>query len=237
MTKNRLNGVRCQICKKQKNPGEMIPAELVSESVAEIIRKEYPDWSSEGAICISDLNDFRAKYVKNILQQEKGELSVPEKQVVESLEERELLSRNVNTEFDKGLKYGERMADRLSDIAGSWKFIIGFAFVLVIWIILNTVILLSHSFDPYPFILLNLVLSCLAAIQAPIILMSQNRQEAKDRLQAENDYKTNLKAELEIRHLHNKIDHLIKSQWQRLLEIQEIQTELIEEFTHNKNRK
>ncbi|MEJ2066841.1 MAG: DUF1003 domain-containing protein, partial [Deltaproteobacteria bacterium] len=88
--------------------------------------------------------------------------------------------------------------------------------------------LILKPFDPYPFILLNLVLSCLAAIQAPIIMMSQNRQEDKDRLQSQHDYLVNLKAELEIRHLHDKVDHLINNQWQRLLEIQEIQTELME---------
>ena len=94
--------------------------------------------------------------------------------------------------------------------AGSWRFIIGFAIILIIWIVLNSVILLWKPFDPYPFILLNLVLSCIAAIQAPIILMSQNREEAKDRLRSEHDYRVNLKAELEIRHLHEKMDHLLK---------------------------
>ena len=116
-------------------------------------------------------------------------------------------------------------------MVGSWGFIISFMVVLVIWIIMNSIVLLSRPFDPYPFILLNLVLSCIAAIQAPIILMSQNREEAKDRLRAEHDYQVNLKAELEIRHLHEKLDHLLVNQWQRLLEIQEIQTELMSELT------
>lgn len=120
--------------------------------------------------------------------------------------------------------------DRLAEIAGSWMFIISFFIALVVWIAINSMLLIWRPFDPYPFILLNLVLSCLAAIQAPIILMSKNRQTDKDRLQAEYDYKVNLKAELEIRNLHEKIYHLLVYQWQRLLEIQQIQIELMEEL-------
>jgi uncharacterized membrane protein len=223
--------VICQICKKQKRMSEVVPAELVSEPVVEVIRKTYPDWSSDGFICIPDLNDLRAKYVKDVIESEKGELSDLEKQVMKSLQEEEILAQNVNLEFERGLTLGQKLADRLSDFAGSWTFIIGFIIVLVIWILINIVVLVSKAFDPYPFILLNLVLSCLAAIQAPVILMSQNRQEQKDRLRAESDYRTNLKAELEIRHLHEKLDHLIRNQWQRLLEIQEVQTDLMEELS------
>jgi uncharacterized membrane protein len=106
--------------------------------------------------------------------------------------------------------------------------------VLVVWIVVNGVLLVTHAFDPYPFILLNLILSCLAAVQAPIIMMSQNRAEARDRLRAENDYKVNLKAELEIRHLHEKLDHLLRRQYNRLFEIQQIQIELLQEIGHHK---
>jgi uncharacterized membrane protein len=101
--------------------------------------------------------------------------------------------------------------------------------VFVGWILSNSVFVATHPFDPYPFILLNLVLSCLAAIQAPVIMMSQNRQEARDRLHAKRDYQVNLKAELEIRHVHQKMDHLLSHQWERLVDIQEIQMELISE--------
>jgi uncharacterized membrane protein len=229
MVKKETKTVVCQICKQRKKPSEVIPAELVSEPVVELIKKTVPDWSPDGFICISDLNKFRAKYIKDVLETEKGELSALEKQVMKSLQESELLSKNINIEFDKRLTFGERLADKFSDVAGSWRFIIGFMMVLVIWIVMNAVFLVSKPFDPYPFILLNLVLSCLAAVQAPVILMSQNRQEAKDRLRSEQDYRVNLKAELEIRHLHEKIDHLLSNQWQRLLEIQEVQMELMEE--------
>src|SRR5262245_32196384 len=110
-----------------------------------------------------------------------------------------------------------------------------FGTVLIAWIVLNAVFLLNRGFDPYPFILLNLILSCLAAIQAPIIMMSQNRAEARDRLRAENDYKVNLKAELEIRHLHEKLDHLLSWQYNRLFEIQQIQIELLQELSRHKH--
>jgi uncharacterized membrane protein len=224
----------CQICKKQKKLSELIPAELISKPVADTITQSYPDWSSDGYICLSDLNHFRALHVKNVLKTEKGELTSLENQVMKSLEEHELLSKNINEEFDQKLTVGEKLADKLAIGAGSWKFIVGFAIVLIIWIIINSVILLGRPFDPYPFILLNLVLSCIAALQAPIILMSQNREEAKDRLRSEHDYRINLKAELEIRHLHEKVDHLLMNQWQRLLEIQEIQVELMEELARKK---
>ena len=225
----------CQICKKQKKSSEVIPAELVSQPVSDTIKKTYPDWTNDGYICLSDLNHFRALHVKNVLETEKGELSNLENQVMKSLEEHEILSKNINEEFDQKLTVGERLADKMATGAGSWKFIIGFTIILIIWIAINSIILIQKPFDPYPFILLNLVLSCIAAIQAPIILMSQNREEAKDRLRSEHDYRVNLKAELEIRHLHEKIDHLLMNQWQRLLEIQEIQIDLMEELAGKKH--
>ena len=226
----------CQICKEPKRRSEVVPAELVRAPLVSLIKKTYPDWSSEGFICISDLNRFRAQYVQDVLETEKGELSSLEEKVVESLKEEELLSKNINLEFEKKLALGERMADRLAEYAGSWRFITVFLSVLVAWILLNSYLLIFKPFDPYPFILLNLVLSCLAAMQAPIIMMSQNRQEAKDRLRAEHDYLVNLKAELEIRHLHEKIDHLLMNQWQRLLEIQEVQMEVMGELTRRQSR-
>ena len=122
------------------------------------------------------------------------------------------------------------------DFGGSWIFISLFGAFILIWIVINTVLLMVRPFDPYPFILLNLMLSCLAAVQAPIIMMSQNRQEARDRLRSESDYRVNLKAELEIRHLHEKLDHLLQHQWQRLIEIQQIQIELMNEIVPGRGR-
>lgn len=236
MTRKRHETVLCQICNKQKKRSQVVPAGIIRESLVKIVRNEYPDWSSDGFICIADLNRFRAKYVADILETEKGELSAAEEQVIKSLNEREILSKNINIEFDRQLTFGERMADRLAEFGGSWRFLIFFAGVLTLWIIINSIALISKPFDPYPFILLNLVLSCLAAVQAPVIMMSQNRQEAKDRLRAEHDYQVNVKAELEIRQLHEKLDHLLMNQWQRLLEIQEMQMDLMEELAHKNTR-
>ena len=151
--------------------------------------------------------------------------------MAKSLEEEELLSRNINKEFESSLTLGERLADRLADFGGSWTFISIFMTVLIIWMAINTWILLTRPFDPYPYILLNLVLSCLAAIQAPVILMSQNRQESRDRLQSDHDYQINVKAEIEIRKLHEKLDHLLMHQWQRLMEIQQLQVDLMDEIS------
>jgi uncharacterized membrane protein len=154
---------------------------LIHEPIVGTIRKTHPDWSPSGFICISDLNQFRAKYVKDVLETEKGELSTLEEQVVRSLKENELLSKNINIEFEQKLTFGERLADRIADFGGSWNFIVIFGGVLLLWVAVNSMILIWRLFDPYPFILLNLVLSCLAAVQAPVILMSQNRQESRDR--------------------------------------------------------
>jgi len=226
----RSSTVVCPICQKPKKRTEMIAGELVRGPIAEMIQKAHPDWSQGDFVCITDLNEFRARYVREALEKDKGELTALEEQVSRSLKEQELLSKNVNLEFDRKLTLGERLADGVAKYAGSWRFIIGFGLVLVVWITLNSW-LASRAFDEYPFILLNLCLSCLAAIQAPVIMMSQNRLESKDRMRAEHDYIVNLKAELEIRSLHEKLDHLLVNQWQRLLEIQEVQTELMQEIS------
>jgi uncharacterized membrane protein len=220
----------CQICKKTKSPNGGMVAELVRPSLLEFIKKETPALDSKGFICFDDLGEFRKDYVKEVLQDEIGELSALDQEVIESLEQHEILSSDISKQFEKKLTFGERLSDHIASFGGSWRFIILFGAVLFGWIILNAIFLLNRGFDPYPFILLNLILSCLAAIQAPIIMMSQNRAEARDRLRAENDYKVNLKAELEIRHLHEKIDHLLRRQYNRLFEIQQIQIELLEEL-------
>ena len=143
----------------------------------------------------------------------------------------ELITKNVETTLEQKWTLGERLADKIATFGGSWTFLICFAIFLGLWITINTVVMVTRPTDPYPFILLNLILSCLAAIQAPIIMMSQNRQEAKDRLRSQNDYQINLKAELEIQHLHEKLDHLLLHQWERLAQIQEIQLDLLSEMS------
>lgn len=220
----------CQICGKTKSPNEGQIADVIRPSLLESMRKRHPQWDGRGFVCFGDIGDCRKDFVKEVLQEELGELTALDHEVVESLREHEIVTSNIEKQFERKLTVGERLSDRIAEFGGSWKFIISFAAVLIAWIVLNAVFLLNRGFDPYPFILLNLILSCLAAIQAPIIMMSQNRAEARDRLRAENDYKVNLKAELEIRHLHEKIDHLLRKQYNRLFEIQQIQIELLEEL-------
>ncbi len=224
-------GIQCQICRNHFKLGEVINAKLVEKSIAKLIQEKHPKWAPTGYICLTDLNLFRTRYVTGVLKSASQEVYDLEKQMPKSLEEEELLSRNINKEFESSLTLGERLADRLADFGGSWTFISLFMAILLIWLAINSWILLTKPFDPYPYILLNLVLSCLAAIQAPVILMSQNRQEAKDRLRSEQDYQINLKAEIEIRKLHEKIDHLLMHQWQRLMEIQQLQVDLMEEIS------
>jgi uncharacterized membrane protein len=230
MSKTATATLICQICNKPKSPHSGVIAELVRPSLLEFIKRQLPNLESESFICFEDLGEFRKAYVKEVLEDEIGELSALDQEVIESLQEHEILSADISTQFERKLTFGERLSDRIAEFGGSWRFLISFGAVLFIWICVNGVILVTHAFDPYPFILLNLILSCLAAVQAPIIMMSQNRAEARDRLRAENDYKVNLKAELEIRHLHEKLDHLLRRQYNRLFEIQQIQIELLEEI-------
>ena len=220
----------CQVCGKDASKADLIAASSVRPVVVDLIRKDYPGWSDDGFICVDDLNRFRYNYVRSLIETERGELSDLEKEVIDSLASHEILSMHVDQEYDSTLTFGQRLSDRIASFGGSWKFIIIFFCILILWTSVNTLILAFKPFDPYPFILLNLILSCLAAIQAPIIMMSQNRQEAKDRLRASHDYQINLKAELEIRQLHQKLDHLLSRQWERLVEIQEVQLELLNEM-------
>ena len=220
----------CVICGETKSVRNGTIGEVVRPSLPEFIRKKAPQWDGKSFICFDDLGKFRRDYVKEVLQDEIGELSALDDEVIESLREHEILSSDLTKQFEKELTFGERLSDSIAAFGGSWTFIIFFSLVLVLWIGVNSFVLATRAFDPYPYILMNLVLSALAALQAPVIMMSQNRSEARDRLRGENDYKINLKAELEIRHLHEKIDHLLRRQYNRLFEIQQIQIELLEEL-------
>ena len=169
---------------------------------------------------------FRSKYEL---------LTEQEKHVAEHIGTRTHISRNVVQDFPEQMTFGQRLADKVASFGGSWIFISLFMGVMVVWILLNSFVLvnLDRSFDPYPYILLNLVLSMLAAIQAPIILMSQNRQAYKDRLSAEHDYEVNLKAELEILGLHEKVDSLREHQWSELIAIQQEQLKLLSQLVED----
>ena len=230
-TKRRARAIRhmCSVCGREVPARESVRLDVVRPAMIERIRQERPDLPADGFICRSDLDRFRSSYVSQLLTRERGELTRLEHDVVKSLADHETLAENTEAEYAERRTLGERMSDRLASFGGSWTFISLFGVVLLAWMGFNIVFAGASQFDPYPFILLNLVLSCLAAIQAPIIMMSQKRQEAKDRLRSENDYRVNLKAELEIRHLHEKMDHMLTHQWERLAEIQQIQLETMQE--------
>jgi uncharacterized membrane protein len=234
MQKPKEKGKRvCQICGTGVKV-ELRPGILVRPAIGELIARDAGSWDETGWICLKDLQRFRHKFLEEMLVAERGELTALEREVLESMKEQEILSKNPEESFNVKFTLGERMADHIAEFGGSWTFIGFFAFVIFFWLVLNSYILAARPFDPYPYILLNLVLSCLAAIQAPIIMMSQNRQESRDRERAMNDYQVNLKAELEIRHLQQKLDHLMSHQWERLLEIQDLQVELIDEIRQEK---
>ena len=228
MTRN--HATVCSVCGKSFPRRELVDAAMVRDPVASEIRKDHPSWSEKDSICHNDLAKYRAHYVQTLLLEEKGELSELEQEVLRSLQYHQTLATDVDSDYEENWSFGERLADRIADFGGSWVFLICFSVFIAIWIAVNSMVLYWRPVDPFPFILLNLLLSCLAAIQAPIIMMSQNRQEAKDRLRARNDYQINLKAELEIRHLHEKMDHLLSHQWERLIEIQEVQIDLLNEL-------
>lgn len=224
----------CLVCKKSFPVKNLIPMATVRKVITEQITHDYPECSSDDFICQRDLTQYRMQYVQSILHTEQGEVSNLEYEVLNSMKQHELISKNIEGQLEQKWTFGERLADKIATFGGSWAFLICFSAFLAVWILVNTVVMVKHPADPYPFILLNLMLSCLAAIQAPIIMMSQNRQEAKDRMRSENDYQVNLKAELEIRHLHEKIDHLLMHQWDRLAKIQEIQLDLLSEMSKKK---
>jgi uncharacterized membrane protein len=226
----KTEGHACAICGKTFAKRDLFPGAAVRDVVAQQIVRDHPAWSAESYICRPDLMKYRAKYVHSLLESERGELTALEQEVLHSIRDHELLAKNVDAEFEQKWSRGQRLADRIATFGGSWTFLICFGAFLALWIAVNSMVLVWHPPDPYPFILLNLVLSCLAAVQAPIIMMSQNRQEAKDRVRSQHDYQVNLKAELEIRHLHDKIDHLLSHQWDRLAQIQEIQLDLLAEI-------
>lgn len=221
---------KCQICGRNETQLEILPSIIVRPSVADIIKIQYPNWNIKGFICREDLQKYRKEYLLKLIADEKGELSNLELDVINKLTEYESISANIEEEFYSKLTLGEKLSDIIASFGGSWKFIIILSLIIFLWISLNTYVLITKSFDPFPFILLNLLLSCLAALQAPVIMMSQNRQEARDRNRAQQDYKINLKSELELRQLHQKVDHLLIQQWERMTEIQGLQLEMLEEI-------
>lgn len=212
---------------------EKVSAKSIRKSLFALIQSEHSGFSEGSYISIKELNDYRQKYIENYLQSETGILTEMEEEVLRTMRDHTTLSDKMDETEDGGLTYGQRLADKIADFGGSWKFIIIFGMFIFIWMGINIYVMTAHPFDPYPFILLNLILSCLAALQAPVIMMSQNRQEQKDRQRAKKDYMINLKSELEIRMLHEKIDHLIMHQQQELIEIQQMQIDMMNDIMNH----
>lgn len=215
---------------KEFEANQKVHASTIRPGVLSQIKQQHPHFNEDCCLSMSELNQFRNQYIESTLQQNVGTLSQLEKEVIEALHKNQTIADDVDQTVEESLTYGQRLADRIASFGGSWTFIIFFFSILFIWIGTN-LYLLTKPFDSYPFILLNLILSCLAALQAPVIMMSQNRQEEKDRERSKHDYQVNLKAELEIRMLHEKMDHLILNQQQKLFEIQQIQVEMLKEIT------
>ncbi|MCB1185915.1 DUF1003 domain-containing protein [bacterium] len=227
---------QCCVCGRSLPAGSLHPVAMLGQQLLGYLSDNQAADPS-AMICAEDRSRLRMKLVHDLLLREQGELADDAREVLASLDrEGELISRDSYGDFDASLSLGQRIADRVADFGGSWAFIIMFLIILGTWIIINSIHLLKHPFDPFPYILLNLLLSCVAALQAPVIMMSQNRKEARDRMRSENDYRVNLKAELEIRSLQAKLDILISHQWQRLLEIQEIQTQMLDELAGQQSK-
>ncbi len=215
----------CAVTGKEVPKKRALPLYSLRPSLADRIRADFPDISANAPISIDAVGHYRTKVVEEMMLHDRGELSELDRQVAESMSDHETIAENIEEEFEEKRSFADVLSDHMAEFGGSWAFLISFASVLIVWISINLFMGEKQAFDAYPFILLNLVLSCIAAVQAPVIMMSQKRQEQKDRLRSLNDYKVNLKAELEIRHLHEKIDYLLSRQWQRLAEIQQLQME------------
>ncbi|MCX6259016.1 MAG: DUF1003 domain-containing protein [Bacteroidia bacterium] len=224
------NQVKSHISKQEFDEDKGFPAGVLRDDLFEFIKKEYPDLKPDHFITMEELNIYRRKLLTSLVSQELGEVTKLEEDVLDSIQHNRLLSENIEPDIEEHFTFGQRIADKIAEFGGSWTFIISFFVFFSIWMIINIIAFSTHPFDPYPFILLNLILSCLAAIQAPIIMMSQNRKEQKDRQRSEHDYMVNLKAELEIKLLNEKIDHLLIYQNKRFLEIQQIQADFLEDI-------
>ncbi len=218
----------CAVSGKPRPRKELMTLDSLRPALVEYIRAEHPDLADTALISKAVVNNYRSRYVESLLREEHGEFTELDRQVAESIANQDTIAENIEAEFEGHRTVADRISDGLAKWGGSWSFLLSFAAFLAVWMVLN-IFEGAGAFDAYPFILLNLVLSTIAAIQAPVIMMSQRRQEEKDRLRSINEYKVNLKAELEIRHLHEKMDHLITRQWQRMAEIQRIQLEIMQE--------
>ena len=230
--------VLCQLSGKMVNENNATDGFSIREELVEIIKQRKPEFDIEGWVSNEELNKIKTERIKKLLQEDAGYLTEIEKKVAEAADKHDFMSKDfTEDEEDEKLTFGQRMADKVAEFGGSWKFIIFFGAFFTLWILLNIIVYENKGFDPYPFILLNLILSCIAALQAPVIMMSQNRMEEKDRARAINDFKVGLKTEIEIRMLDEKINHLVNKQIFHIHETMELQNEMLENIIKNTKKR
>lgn len=191
------------------------------------IQSKNPAAQETDEITYRQVLDYRYAYINQLLSEEMNATAAFNENYHEKIQRKDLQTKNLNKALAKQETFGDKIADKIAEFGGSWPFIITFIVFLLAWIVLNATGLFFKPFDKYPFILLNLALSCLAALQAPIIMMSQNRAAERDRAQADNDYEVNVKAEVEIDSLHQKLDYLMMTKWQHIIQLQQLQVELL----------
>ncbi|MCF3107504.1 DUF1003 domain-containing protein [Niabella sp. CC-SYL272] len=208
----------------QSKENEKIPCRQLRPALFEYIKLERPDLKRSDSIPYNELNEYKLQYISKYLLRDIHQLSELEDSVISSMTNQTIISDMIDEDDSNQLTMGQRLADRVSGFGGSWTFIIAFIIFLLAWIFVNIYWMHNKGFDPYPFILLNLILSCLAALQAPIIMMSQNRQEEKDRVRSKMDYMVNLKSELEVRILHEKLDQLLTNQEEYLARLTDLES-------------
>jgi len=223
----RNEGAACPVCGQARAAGELNPGDFVTDGIADAIRREQPGWSRDDVVCGTCVSRAKAAHLREVLRAEVGALTPIENRLIDDLRERKLVSVNPDVEDRRARTGSERLADRVAAAIGSWRFSGAVLLALLLWVSAN---IAFQPFDPFPVIVLAVIsaaLASLAALQGPILLMSQRRQLKRDRLSAQNDYRVNLKAELEIRHLDEKLDRVLAQQRQVLLAQIEILDRLI----------
>ncbi len=226
----------CPICRADAvTASRGTPIRALRPPLQAFLREQHGDLPESRHVCRKCLAHLTADYQMDRLARERGELSAIEKDVARRAAAHTASAENLQARFERTITPGQRIADGVARVGGSWSFVVGFMAALVVWMVINGALLHGQAFDPFPFILLNLVLSCVAALQAPIIMMSQNRAAARDRMQADEDFRINLKAELEIAALHEKLDHLLHAQWEQLIEMQAQQLELLDDLASRRS--
>lgn len=225
----------CCVCGRRRPDAQIVRLRGLRRALASHLeRTRGTELAPDARVCIDCRNQARLALLIEQLEAERGELSQVEAEVARKAAAHLAIAEHLDEEFVRTTTRGQRFADRVAAIGGSWPFVLGFVGLLVVWCGWNTWLLRAQAFDPYPYILLNLILSCIAALQAPIIMMSQNRMAARDRMQADQDFRINLKAEIEIASLHDKLDHVLHGQWQHMVELQEMQIELLNEILESR---